>query len=105
MANVLDLPDRDLYKLLKKKLPSQKRQMKVYKSQLGRVIDIIEEGRQEFKQGIMTEFEYAGFLRESKKLLSDIKLDISKFKEHIDIVEDFIYLYEEHCLFLYRNNE
>ncbi len=105
MADVLDLPDRDLYKLLKKKLPSQKKQMKVYKSQLGRVIDIIEEGRQEFKQGIMTEFEYAGFLRESKKLLSDIKLDISKFKEHIDIVEDFIYLYEEHCLFLYRNNE
>jgi len=105
MANVLDLPDRDLYKLLKKKLPSQKKQMKVYKSQLGRVIDIIEEGRQEFKQGIMTEFEYAGFLRESKKLLSDIKIDISKFKEHIDIVEDFIYLYEEHCLFLYWNNE
>ena len=105
MADVLDLPDRDLYKLLKKKLPSQKKQMKVYKSQLGRVIDIIEEGRQEFKQGIMTEFEYAGFLRESKKLLSDIKIDISKFKEHIDIVEDFIYLYEEHCLFLYRNNE
>ena len=105
MANVLDLPDRDLYKLLKKKLPSQKKQMKVYKSQLGRVIDIIEEGRQEFKQGIMTEFEYAGFLRESKKLLSDIKKDISEFKEHIDIVEDFIYLYEEHCLFLYRNNE
>ena len=105
MADVLDLPDRDLYKLLKKKLPSQKKQMKIYKSQLGRVIDIIEEGRQEFKQGIMTEFEYAGFLRESKKLLSDIKLDISKFKEHIDIVEDFIYLYEEHCLFLYRNNE
>ena len=105
MADVLDLPDSDLYKLLKKKLPSQKKQMKVYKSQLGRVIDIIEEGRQEFKQGIMTEFEYAGFLRESKKLLSDIKIDISKFKEHIDIVEDFIYLYEEHCLFLYRNNE
>ena len=105
MANVLDLSSRDLYKLLKKKLPSQKKQMKVYKSQLGRVIDIIEEGRQEFKQGIMTEFEYAGFLRESKKLLSDIKIDISKFKEHIDIVEDFIYLYEEHCLFLYWNNE
>ena len=105
MSNVLDLSEGDLYKLLKKKLPSQKKQMKVYKNQLDQVINIIEEGRQEFKQGIMTEFEYAGFLRESKKLLSDIKIDISKFKEHIDIVEDFIYLYEEHCLFLYRNNE
>lgn len=48
MSNVLDLSERDLYKLLKKKLPSQKKQMKVYKSQLDRVINIIEEGRQEF---------------------------------------------------------
>lgn len=98
MSNVLDLSERDLYKLLKKKLPSQKKQMKVYKSQLDRVINIIEEGRQEFNQGIMSEFEYAGFLRESKKLLCDIKKDIFDFKEHIDVVEDFIYLYEEHCL-------
>lgn len=98
MSNVLDLSERDLYKLLKKKLPSQKKQMKVYKSQLDRVINIIEEGRQEFNQGIMSEFEYAGFLRESKKLLRDIKKDIFDFKEHIDVVEDFIYLYEEHCL-------
>ena len=90
--------DKDLYETVKKKLPSQKEQMKVYQKHLDEILKIIEEGKEEYKHGIMTEFEYAAFIRDSKKLMYDIKEDIKAFKEHINIIEDFIYLYEEYSL-------
>ena len=98
MSRFFDKKDNDFYKKVKKKLPSQKKQMKTYERQLNQILNIIEEGREEFKNGIMTEFEYAGFLRDSKKLMYDIKIDIKAFKDHIDIIEDFIYLYDENRL-------
>ena len=44
----------------------------------------------------MTEFEFAGFMRDSKELMQEIKKDIQNYQDHIDTMEDFVYLYEEY---------
>ena len=92
----MEIEDKELYKRATTKLPGQKEQLDVFRNQLKQITDIIEEGKEEFRQGIMTEFEYAGFMRESKGLMQEIKKDVQNYKDHIDTMEDFVYLYEEY---------
>lgn len=92
----MDIEDKELYKRATTKLPGQKEQLDVFRDQLKQITDIIEEGKEEFRKGIMTEFEYAGFMRESKGLMQEIKKDVQNYKDHIDTMEDFVYLYEEY---------
>ena len=92
----MKIEDKELYKRATTKLPGQKQQLNVFRDQLKQITDIIEEGKEEFRQGIMTEFEYAGFMRESKELMQEIKKDVQNYKDHIDTMEDFVYLYEEY---------
>ena len=91
----MEIEDKELYKRATKKLPGQKEQLDKFRNQLKQITDIIEEGKEEFRQGIMTEFEFAGFMRESKELVNDLKEVIKNYSSHIDTTEDFIYLYEE----------
>ena len=49
MSRFFNKKDNDFYKKVKKKLPSQKKQMKTYQHKLEQVLDIIEEGKEEFK--------------------------------------------------------
>ena len=85
----------NLYKDVKKKLPHQKKQLDKFKNLLNEAEIAIAEGREEYRKGIMTEFEFAGFMRESKELVRDLKEFIKNFSSRIDMNEDFIYLYEE----------
>jgi len=85
----------NLYKNVKKKLPHQKKQLDKFKNLLNKAEIAIAEGREQYRQGIMTEFEFAGFMRESKELVQDLKEFIKNFSSRIDMNEDFIYLYEE----------
>ncbi len=85
----------NLYKNVKKKLPHQKKQLDKFKNLLNEAEIAIAEGREQYRQGTMTEFEFAGFMRESKELVQDLKEFIKNFSSHIDMNEDFIYLYEE----------
>ena len=91
-----DIEDKELYKRATTKLPGQKEQLDKFRNQLKQITDIIEEGKEELRQGIMTEFEFAGFMRDSKELMQEIKKDIQNYKDHIDTMEDFVYLYEEY---------
>ena len=92
----MEIEDKELYKRATTKLPGQKKQLDVFRDQLKQITDIIQEGKEEFRQGFMTEFEYAGFMRESKELMQEIKKDVQNYKDHIDTMEDFVYLYEEY---------
>ena len=92
----MEIEDKELYKRATTKLPGQKKQLDVFRDQLKQITDIIEEGKEEFRQGIMTEFEYAGFMRESNELMQEIKKDVQNYKDHIHTMEDFVYLYEEY---------
>ena len=85
----------NLYKDVKKKLSHQKKQLDKFKNLLNEAEIAIAEGREEYRKGIMTEFEFAGFMRESKELVRDLKEYIKNFSSRIDMNEDFIYLYEE----------
>ena len=85
----------NLYKNVKKKLPHQKKQLDKFKNLLNEAEIAIAEGREEYRKGIMTEFEFAGFMRESKELVQDLKEFIKNFSSRIEMSEDFIYLYEE----------
>ena len=68
---------------------------KQFKNMLKEAEIVIAEGKEEYRQGITTEFEFAGFMRESKELVNDLKEVIKNYSSHIDTTEDFIYLYEE----------
>ena len=92
----MEIEDKELYKRATTKLPGQKQQLGIFRDQLKQITDIIEEGKKEFRQGRTSEFEFAGFLRESKDLMQDIKKKVEYYKTHIETMEDFVYLYEEH---------
>ena len=91
----MEIKDKELYKNVKKKLPHQKKALDKFKNMLKEAEIVIAEGKEEYRQGITTEFEFAGFMRESKELMQEIKKDIQYYKSHIDTMEDFVYLYEE----------
>ena len=91
----MQIEDKQLYKNLKKKLPHQKKVLDKFKNMLKEAEIVIAEGKEEHRQGITTEFEFAGFMRESKGLVNDLKEVIKNYSSHIDTTEDFIYLYED----------
>jgi len=91
----LKIEDKQLYKNVKKKLPHQKKVLDKFKNMLKEAEIVIAEGKEEYWQGITTEFEFAGFMRESKELVNDLKEVIKNYSSHIDTTEDFIYLYED----------
>ena len=90
----MEIEDKHLYKNVKKKLPHQKKVLDKFKNMLKEAEIVIAEGKEEYRQGITTEFEFAGFMRESKELVNDLKEVIKNYSSHIDTTEDFIYLYE-----------
>ena len=92
----MKIEDKQLYKNVKKKLPHQKKVLDKFKNMLQEAEIVIAEGKEEYSQGITTEFEFAGFMRESKELMQEINKDIQNYKDHIDTMEDFVYLYEEY---------
>ena len=91
----MEIEDKKLYENVKKKLPHQKKVLDRFKNMLKEAEMVIAEGKEEYRQGITTEFEFAGFMRESKELINDLKEVIKNYSSHIDTTEDFIYLYEE----------
>ena len=91
----IQIEDKELYKNVKKKLPHQKKVLDKFKNMLKEAEIVIAEGKEEYRQGITTEFEFAGFMRESKELVNDLKEVIKNYSSHIDTTEDFIYLYED----------
>ena len=91
----MEIKDKELYKKVKKKLPHQKKVLDKFKNMLKEAEIIIAEGKEEYRQGITTEFEFAGFIRESKELVNNLKEVIKNYSSHIDTTEDFIYLYED----------
>ena len=91
----MEIKDKELYKKVKKKLPHQKKVLDKFKNMLKEAEIIIAEGKEEYRQGITTEFEFAGFIRESKELVNNLKEVIKNYSSHIDTTEDFIYLYDE----------
>ena len=92
----MEIEDKQLYKNVKNKLPHQKKVLDKFKNMLKEAEIAIAEGKEEYRQGITTEFEFAGFMRESKELMQEIKKDIEYYKNHVDTMEDFVYLYEEY---------
>ena len=91
----MKIEDKQLYKNVKKKLRHQKKVVDKFKNMLKEAEIVIAEGKEEYRQGITTEFEFAGFMRESKELVNDLKEVIKNYSSHIDTTEDFIYLYED----------
>ena len=91
------LSDYELYiKLKNELLPMQKDYLKFQKKQLNELLRIIEKGKLKFEKGLMSEFKYAGFKRETKEIMKDIKLDIEHYESEIKNVDNYVKFHDNY---------
>ena len=91
--NYLD-NDHELYKVVKRKLPYQKKTLEGFKKRQKVVIDLLDENREHYENGRMYEIDFARIKKLTRELIDGYEKDISHFKGHIADIEEFIEVYE-----------
>ncbi len=91
--NYLD-NDHELYKVVKHKLPNQKKTLEGFKKRQKVVIDLLDENREHYENGRMYEIDFARIKKLTKELIDGYEKDILHFEGHIADIEEFIEVYE-----------
>ena len=93
LMNYLD-NDHELYKVVKQKLPNQKKTLERFKKRQKVVIDLLDENREHYESGRMYEIDFARIKKLTKELIDGYEKDILYFEGHIADIEEFIEVYE-----------
>ena len=86
--------DNELYKVVRKKLPSQKKSLKTLQENQKKAFDFLNEYKEHFEKGEMYEIDFARIKKMTSELIDDREKDIVNFKGHIADIEKFIEVYE-----------
>tara|TARA_X000001036_G_C20672370_1_gene802919 strand:- start:1924 stop:2226 length:303 start_codon:yes stop_codon:yes gene_type:complete len=86
--------DHELYKVVKQKLPSQKKSLKTLQKNQKKALDVLNEYKEHYKNGEMYEIDFARIKKITSELIDDREKDIVNFKGHIADIEKFIEVYE-----------
>ena len=86
--------DHELYKVVKRKLPNQKKTLEGFKKRQKVVIDLLNENREHYENGRMYEIDFARIKKLTKELIDGYEKDILHFEGHIADIEEFIEVYE-----------
>ena len=93
--------DHELYKVVKRKLPFQKKTLKGFKKRQREVLDLLDENRKHYENGRLYEIDFARIKKLTKELIDGYEKDISHFEGHIADIEEFIEVYDR----AYKNDK
>tara|TARA_B100001063_G_C16759656_1_gene555240 strand:- start:780 stop:1070 length:291 start_codon:yes stop_codon:yes gene_type:complete len=86
--------DHELYKVVKHKLPGQKKILKGFKKRKIEVLDLLHENQQHYKSGKLYETDFARIKKLTSELIDGYEKDIQNFEGHIADIEEFIEVYD-----------
>ena len=87
--------DNELYKVVRKKLPSQKKSLKTLQENQKKAFDFLNEYKEHFEKGEMYEIDFARLKKMTSELIDAREKDITNFKKHIADIEKFIEVYDK----------
>ena len=68
--------DHELYKVVKRKLPFQKKTLKGFKKRQREVLDLLDENRKHYENGRMYEIDFARIKKLTSELIDGYEKDI-----------------------------
>ena len=86
--------DHELYKVVKHKLPSQKKTLKGFKVKQKEAIDYLNECKEHYKKDELYEIEFAKIKKMANELIDGYEKDILNCEGHIEDIEEFIEVYD-----------
>ena len=87
--------DHELYKVVRQKLPDQKKSLKSLQKNQKKALDILNEYKEHYKNGEMYEIDFARIKKMTSELIDAREKDIVNFKKHIADIEKFIEVYDK----------
>ena len=86
--------DHELYKVVKRKLPRQKKTLKGFKEKQKEVIDYLNEYKEHYEKDELYEIDFARIRKMANELIDGYEKDILHFEGHIADIEEFIEVYD-----------
>ena len=86
--------EHELYKVVKGKLPNQKKTLIGFKEKQKEVIDYLYEYKEHYEKDELYEIDFARIRKMANELIDGYEKDIQNFEGHIADIEKFIEVYE-----------
>lgn len=86
--------DHELYKVVKRKLPNQKKTLEGFKKKQKEVIDYLNEYKEHYEKDELYEIDFARIRKMANELIDGYEKDILHFEGHIADIEKFIEVYD-----------
>ena len=86
--------DHELYKVVKRKLPGQKKTLNGFKEKQKEVIDYLNEYKEHYEKDELYEIDFARIRKMANELIDGYEKDILHFEGHIADIEEFIEVYD-----------